>query len=676
MPKKHIDALLCLNDEAFIDNVYKYALERESDEKGKAYFLAKLREYTLTKSDILYILQNSEEGRSIHLPSKKNIIKYKIHKIPFLGYITQSITTLFTLPKLIKKIEQTHINLAKDINQNTHQINDIFSILTSNANESDLIMLRDRLNRLILSKNKVQHNKKILICCNAYPPHFIGGAELIAHYQALELQKQGYTVKVFAGNLPLETEHYSTTQDYYEGIEVFRVKLEESDFDGNTINFRHAEVEKHFEHILNTFQPSIVHMHNIIGLSVALASITKKFAIKTVMTLHDGWGFCYKNTIMRNDGQFCHDFTECSACIPFIHKKSFGAIPIHMRQDYFTLALRDIDIFISPSQYLKDQYIQANFKADKIHVLANGIEINKFNLTHVKSDKIRFTFIGYLGEHKGVHLILQALTLLKNKNNIQLTIIGEGVLGDELKNYITEKNLSSYVTLLGKVSNHEIPAIFSQTDVYILPSQWPENQPVTITEAFASKVPVIGTDFGGIKELVTHKETGLLFPMGDTQSLATQIDYFIDNPKKIKEYGQNAFEFIKDKSFTTQVSKLITYYSAPVPFLEKEKAYVVACVGSHLSTASIEIMSFIRQNHTNIYFVLHEWLINPYAYDLLWFTDKELSISILDKYSYLQKPYLVNVKEKIIKDYALQGRHSFAYSDVAEFQIHIKNLSK
>jgi len=661
---QNIDTLLALYDEDFIDNMYLYILEREADDAGKAYFLSQLRNNLLTKEEIIFTLQNSEEGKKIRIPNKKDKLSYKLYKfyqIPILGYILRFIVTLSTLPKLIEKINKNNAYVAQNIHQNQEKIHDIFSLLSAKANQSDLITLRDTLNSLILSHDNRVQNKRVLLCCNAYPPNFIGGAELIAHYQAQELQKQGYTVKIFAGDLPLDEEHYTIIQEDYEGIEVFRVKLHPDDFAGHTVNFLHKEVEKHFQHILDTFQPSVVHMHNIIGLSVALGSIAKKSTIKTVMTLHDGWGFCYKNTMMRDNGQFCHDFSECHICIPFIHTDKLKNIPIHMRQSYFSLALRDIDMFISPSHYLKEQYIKAKFEPSKIKVLSNGIDVKKFNLSSIKSDKIRFTYIGYLGEHKGIQLILQALTLIEDKNHIQVNIIGDGVLKDALMDYVKIHHLTPYVDMIGKISNHQIPHLFSKTDVYILPSKWPENQPVTITEAFASKVPVIGTDFGGIKELVTHKKTGLLFPMGNAEALALQITYFIDNPAKIKEYGDNAFKFIKEKSFFNQVTKLITHYNEPVVFEEKEKQFVIACVGSHLSEDAIAIMHQVKQEHKEIHFVLHEWLINPYACDLVWFIDEKLSTSTLETYAYLQKSYMVNVREEHIYNYISSHTNVLSY---------------
>jgi len=636
--------LLALHDEAFIDQAYLYALAREADKEGKAFFLSQLRKGLLSKYDILNALQQSEEGKKVHVAPIKEILFNKLLKVPLVGSTILIFSEVLRLPTRMKQIEQSHLHLTNAIVHNKNKIKDISYFLTEKAEKSELILLREQINALIFNQNNILGNKNILICCNAYPPNFIGGAELIAHYQALELQKKGYTVKVFTGDLQSDTEHYGIRKESFDGIEVYRVKLTLADFDAGTVNFRHTIVEQHFEHLIETFNPSIMHMHNIMGLSVALGSIAKKYAIKTVMTLHDGWGFCYRNTMMRENGTFCHDFKECHACMPSFLDEEMGEVPISMRQDYFTLAFQDIDLFISPSDYLKEQYLKAGFNEANIKVLTNGIDIDKFNLPQIKSDKIRFTFIGHLGEHKGVKLILEALALLQSKDNIHLNIVGEGGLKDALQSYIDTHHLTPYVKLLGKVPNHDIPSLFSKTDVYILPSQWPENQPVTITEAFASKVPVIGTDFGGIKELVTHKERGLLFPMGDTESLAKQMQYFIDHPEKIKEFGNNAFAFIQHKTFDKQVKKLIPYYQEPLSLTAKERPFIVACVGARISDVSLQQIAQIRKNHKEISIVLHEWLINPYVCDVIYITD-EISIEeMLQRYAYLQKPYLVNTQ--------------------------------
>jgi len=670
--------LLKLHDEPFIEQAYLDILERKADAKGKDTLLKKLREGILSKEEIILLLQHSKEGQekhSITFLGKLRHLKNRLYKVPILGYLYRYIETIISLPQILKKLEMHEISLGKDINQlnknilkNTMHIKDLVT----------LIEIKDSSWRHanVKTQTKKQASNKILICCNAYPPNFIGGAELIAHYQALELKEQGYSVTIFSGDMHLNTQHYSLTKELYDGINVYRVKLEPSDFEGDKINFIHTEVEQHFHEILDTLNPSIVHMHNIIGLSVRLGNIAKQQGIQTLLTLHDAWGFCYKNTLMRNDQTVCTKFNDCRVCQPFISSEASQAIPILMRRDYIKLALRDIDAFISPSHYLKDQYIHAGFNKDSITVLDNGIDINKFNIPHIKNDTIRFTFIGYLGEHKGVQVLLEAFNALKNKENISLNIVGVGVLEASLKAYVKRHHLISNVHFLGKVANADIASVFAQTDVYVLPSMWPENQPVTITEAFASKVPVIGTDFGGIQELVIHKNRGLLFPMGDVDALTKAMEYFINNPQDIITFGQNAYTFIKGKTFGSQVAKLIEHYRHTACEKRNEELFVVACVGDAFSKESLDALSNLQEKHSEILFVLHDWLTQSQAYNLIWFTDTSLGLDEIQKYEMYQKPFLLQATDDSLKTYIKENKNGHYYTDVTTAQEAIEYLVK
>jgi glycosyltransferase involved in cell wall biosynthesis len=530
---------------------------------------------------------------------------------------------------------------------------------------------------LLLSKSELSHtfsyahdssvdNKRILICCNAYPPHFVGGAELIAHYHALELKNKGYEVKVFAGDSQSSLSQYTLETSVYDDIEVYRIKLEPEDLSSEYVNFSHTIVQNHFEAILDDYKPSVVHMHNIIGLSVSLAPIAKSRGVKTVLTLHDSWGFCHKNTMMWSNGTFCNDFIDCSYCLAQIHDGKNRSIPLEMRQDFLSTAFESVDIFISPSIFLRNQYIKAGFDEDKIILLSNGIDINHFSKIIKQQDEcIRFTFIGYLGEHKGSLLILKALKLIVRNNKIKVNIVGDGHLKDTLKDYVKDEGLNGYVDFLGKIDNKEINQIFSQTDVYILPSMCPENQPVSITEAFASKVPVIGTDFGGIKELITDNKTGLLFPMGDVGALAAKMQFFIDHPEKQIEFGEAAYKFILNNSFSNQAAKLIDlYHSFPVKKCIKKK-FIVSCIGTHVSTIASQAIKTIKEEHFSINFVMHEWLegFEAFKSDLIWVVDPYIETDKVKNLRNLQKPFLIPKKHDYFKSVCIKENNGLYYVD-------------
>lgn len=367
--------------------------------------------------------------------------------------------------------------------------------------------------------------RRILICTNAYPPNFVGGAELMAHEQALALTRLGYVVHVFAGDPDAPRERYSRHDDVYEGIRIHRIALTPEDYSPEYLNFLHPAVEAHFCSILTDFEPDIVHCHNLMGLSAKLPLFARQQGAGIVCTLHDFWGFCLRNTAMRSNASACTNIAECQICLPRIHDGSKRSIPMKARKDFLALALAQIDCFIAPSHFVARRYSEAGFPKERITVIRNGIAVNRFShprmapSTH-SAHALRITFAGHFGAHKGVATLIEALALT---SNTVLQLVGTGPEQKVYAERITTLGLENRVQFLGKVAPADMPGIYACSDLVILPSIWPENQPVCLMEAMAAGVPVVASRLGGIPELIEHGVNGLLFSAGDAHDLAKQI---------------------------------------------------------------------------------------------------------------------------------------------------------
>jgi glycosyltransferase involved in cell wall biosynthesis len=403
----------------------------------------------------------------------------------------------------------------------------------------------------------------ILICSNVYPPNFIGGAELIAHCQAKRMSELGHRVVVFAGEPMHSGERHSLRENRYEGLPVFRVNLYPEDYSSEFVNFHHGCVEEHFERLLDRFSPDVVHMHNIIGLSTGIIYLASRRNIKTVITLHDHWGFCFKNTLIRREGEICDDYSRCRECMTYIADGHRKGIPIRMRKDYMALQFGEVNKFISPSLYLAQAYANAGVPTSKIRVVWYGVDTERLGraVKTASEGRIRFTFIGYFGRHKGIHVLLNAVSHVKRKDRVEVNLVGEGELFEEIRAQVEGRGLSPIVNFWGKVSNDRIGEVFGHTDVFVLPSIWPENQPITITEAMATRTPVIGSRIGGIPELVQEGRTGYLFEPGDAQDLAEKMSRFIEDRARIREFGENGYAAIKDNTISRQVEKILAIYN-------------------------------------------------------------------------------------------------------------------
>lgn len=455
---------------------------------------------------------------------------------------------------------------------------------------------------------------KILICCNAYPPKFIGGAELIAHYQGTALRDAGHEVRVFAGENTSARQRHAVADDVYDGMHVRRIGLSAQDFSPGYASFSHPVVERRFVELLQEWQPDVVHFHNLIGLSVTIVHLAHEAGAKTVVTLHDHWGFCFKNTAMKTEDEPCADTTACRECQQYIEDGRSRRIPIRMRQDYFRLLASGMDAFVSPSRYLADSYIAAGFPAGRMHVVWNGIDVERFaRVRRVRSEgETRFSFIGHFGRHKGVHTLLQALPLLRESARVRINLVGEGEERKEYERLLAANGSAKQVRFWGKVDNRRVEEVYAETDVLVLPSQWRENQPVSITEAMASGCPVIASDMGGSGELIVDGVTGFLFNAGDATQLAEHMSRLVDDPSLLEQMGHQGAARIRPYTFAAQVQELLAIYTEPgrddVP--PQDEAPLVACIGNRVHADAARALDLLpgycEYRHANV--TMGEWL--------------------------------------------------------------------
>jgi glycosyltransferase involved in cell wall biosynthesis len=161
-------------------------------------------------------------------------------------------------------------------------------------------------------------------------------------------------------------------------------------------------------------------------------------------------------------------------------------------------------------------------------------------------------------------------------SQVRLLVVGTGEDAEWFRTFCHERGLDPYVTFLGHVENRRIATIYQQIDVLVVPSVWPENSPVTITEAMASGIPVIASDVGGISELVEDGVTGYLVPLRDSLAIAERIGRFVARPTLLKTMGEKALAKIQAYPMQQQVERIVDVYRQaiaqrqPLPKLDFE----------------------------------------------------------------------------------------------------------
>jgi glycosyltransferase involved in cell wall biosynthesis len=191
--------------------------------------------------------------------------------------------------------------------------------------------------------------------------------------------------------------------------------------------------------------------------------------------------------------------------------------------------------------------------ADRISLIENGVEPAFFEAGDSRKSSteqcFRLLCIGSLIPRKNVDLILQAIEKLDRGVEARLTIVGGGAERPRLEELAHRLGIAHKVKFAGQVAPDGIPDLLAEADALVLSSR-SEGRPNVVLEAMASGLPVIATDIPGVRELVVAKETGLLFPVGDSDRLAACIQTLASNPVLSHALGGNARQFMIERGLT------------------------------------------------------------------------------------------------------------------------------
>ena len=251
----------------------------------------------------------------------------------------------------------------------------------------------------------------------------------------------------------------------------------------------------------------------------------------------------------------------CCTLLNAITHEKLGKLQSRAYPFVYFLLSKLCDGIIVNSEQNKMHFIDvAKMNIDCIKVIYSGIDIEEYQgFQNQRPIDHGFVLgaIGRLSPEKGYIYLIKALTYLTDID-FKCIFVGDGPLRAELENYVREVNLDRRIKFIGFQTN--VASAMSQMDVVIMPSL-NETFGLTILEAFVLKKVVIGSDVGGIPELVINGKTGLLFPAKDSLALAEKILYVYNNKEEAQVMAMNGYEYFK-KNFTSSImaEKTMQYY--------------------------------------------------------------------------------------------------------------------
>ncbi|KYC36862.1 glycosyl transferase group 1 [Scytonema hofmannii PCC 7110] len=390
---------------------------------------------------------------------------------------------------------------------------------------------------------------KIIHVPFCFYPHPVGGTEVYVEALSRHLQQQGLQILIAAPGNVNESYFHNRLPVRRFAVSNQVKRLQEVYGEGD----RQSAIE--FGKLLDEEQPDLVHLHAFTrGVSLRLVRVAKQRKIPVIFTYHTPTVSCQRGSLMRWGTQVCDgkvDLRTCSQCtlqglglnwisasaisnLPPIIGHSLRALNLHggiwtalrmtelasYRYSALQGLLSEVDHVVAVCDWVKDILIRNHVSCENITVSRQGLcqEILSAktsqlgNNTTENNSFLKIAFLGRIEPIKGIDILLKAFqTTPQLAATLDIYGISQNSASDayqtQLLNLVKQDTRISFKS---PVSPTQVVNLLTDYDLLAVPSQWLETGPLVVLEAFAAGIPVIGSNLGGIAELVQHGVNGIL----------------------------------------------------------------------------------------------------------------------------------------------------------------------
>ena len=339
-----------------------------------------------------------------------------------------------------------------------------------------------------------------------------GGAERYMLELSDWLRAQGHEVVPFAMRHPDNSE--TPYAEFFPSfVQTERVRLNAAGLRTVARMVYSTEARRKMGQLVDATHPDIAHVHNVYTqLSPSILDALAERRVPTVMTVHDHHLISPQYNIWAEG---CGpDYTRVGivrGTLSKFHKNSYAAsfaqvaaFKLHYNRGSYR---NRVDLFLTPSDYMRRKLIGGGFPEEKIRAIHYGVDPEKI--------RARFDHDGYvlsygrLSEEKGVETVIRAA---KQLPDIRFKIVGTGP--EEAKLHALAHG-SDNIEFVGFRSGEALWDLLRGSLCVLIPSRVHENFPLTALEAISAGKPVIGSNVGGMPEVVEDHVTGLLVAPND-----------------------------------------------------------------------------------------------------------------------------------------------------------------
>ena len=398
---------------------------------------------------------------------------------------------------------------------------------------------------------KKEFSLRIIESAGFYYPNSSGGTEVYVSSLAKNLKMHGIECIVAAPSQSKEASRYD-----HEGVAVFRYPVPQRWSRYETQGRKKPWKFDVFEDWLRDQRADIYHQHSwTTGCGLWHLKAAKRLGIKTVVTVHVPANVCMRGTMLYEgraacDGKIVPE--RCASC--WLQSKGIAAgaartvakLPQRLaplmrlprlgpvlaakalavsRKNGLQEMVAEADRIVAVCAWLYDALLANDVPPGKLVLNRQGAgEGTKFKPLSRMNDApnvFRFGFLGRWDAVKGVHILVEAFKRVPADLQVELHICGTGT-GTASEKYRCDVQRAAAcdqrIQFLPAAAHEKVGAFLAGVEALTVPSQWMETGPLVVLEAFAARTPVIGSDLGGIKELVSHGHDGLLVAHDDVSA--------------------------------------------------------------------------------------------------------------------------------------------------------------
>lgn len=324
-----------------------------------------------------------------------------------------------------------------------------------------------------------------------------------------------------------------------------------------------------FARVLESCSPDVVHLHSwTTAVSLRLLRTVKALGIPVVFTYHTPTVSCVRGTLLRWGSEQCDGDLKsapCAACM--LHGKGLSralsiavaSLPvavgnrvgqigvngklitamraselIQLHKDALRGLLEEADAIVAVCKWAYDWILRSGADESRLTIspqaLPNSVDLQRPIKTRPADEDIRVVFVGRLAREKGIGILLEAMRRISSRR-LKLDIFGVEVSseGESIRRRVLDAN-DQRIRLLAPFPNANAASKLRPYDCLAVPSQCLETGPLVVLEAFAAGVPIVGSNLGGIAELVEHEKNGLLVEHASIEAWVEAFNRLLTEP--------------------------------------------------------------------------------------------------------------------------------------------------